>query len=76
MRANALAYLASTPAFITVDQKDYDLFLRDDGTSSIVDAQAFSMASDKHYVVVSAGLVNFGSENLKRVRMTEVTIES
>jgi hypothetical protein len=68
VEAALLAYLESTPDFESVDDRVRDLRIQEDGTSVDLWNEIVDLVKDKHYLICSIGLENFGTENLKRIR--------
>jgi hypothetical protein len=68
VEAGPLAYLASTPDFQREEAKTRDLRIQENGSSVDLWAEIVDLLKDKHYLVTAIGLVNYGSEPLKRAR--------
>lgn len=67
-KAPALAYLA-TSADMTIKHGDSDVSVQDSTDQTELDAIAGTFSQDRKYVVMGLGLENFGTENLKRLRL-------
>lgn len=63
-----LAYLGNTPDFVSVKPDDYDLGVRQAGESVDLDTLGFVTETNRNYLVVHLGIVNFGEEFAKRAR--------
>ncbi|MCO5298289.1 MAG: DUF4397 domain-containing protein [Fimbriimonadaceae bacterium] len=66
--ASAIAYLGSTPDFVSVDPGDRDVVTLEHGTTLELTAEVQTFAKNKSYLAIALGLENFGTENLKRLR--------
>jgi hypothetical protein len=75
VRASGLAYLESSPTFVTIDPNDYDMFVREDGSPEDLDAITATLGADKDFVATAIGLENFGTENLKRIRIVPIEVD-
>ena len=64
----AVPYLGSSPGFSSFSSGERDVRLIENGAVEELSSEAFTFGLDRHYVSVAAGLVNYGTENLKRVR--------
>lgn len=65
----ALAFLASTAGFKSIESGPYDIGVFDAGTQNNHDAIFVNLNRDKHYLVSAIGLVNYGTEAEKRLRL-------
>src|ERR1051325_10789342 len=70
-----LSYLASTPNFDSVESKLRDLRVLEDGTTVDLWSETIALEKDRHYLVSSIGLENYGTETLKRVRTLALLID-
>ena len=66
-------FLSGT-AFKSSDPDGRDLRALESGTTNEIDVVFSILNKDKHYLVALLGLVNFGSENLKRSRLTAIQV--
>src|SRR5579862_5831437 len=67
-KAAALAYVNTSPEVMT-KKGDHDISAQDSTNQIVQDDIAFTFAQDNKYIAMTAGLENFGAENLKRLRL-------
>jgi hypothetical protein len=75
VEAPQLGYLASTPNFDSVESKLRDLRVLEDGTTVDLWSETIALEKDKHYLISSIGIENYGTETLKRVRTLALLID-
>lgn len=73
--ASAIAHLASSPDFVTVDPGDHDLILLENGTTLELVSEVHGFSLDHSYLAIPLGLKDFGSENLKRLRILLMEVD-
>ena len=61
-------YLEDGTRFVSKDGDTYDFFVRENGTTADLVAEAVSLVDDQDYLYVTLGLKEFGDEPLKRLR--------
>jgi hypothetical protein len=70
-----LPYLGSAADFANVDAGDYDLIVRENAEGSDIDNLVVSLTGQRSMVAVAVGLKNFGTENLKRLRVVPIEVD-
>ncbi|MCC7229158.1 MAG: DUF4397 domain-containing protein [Fimbriimonadaceae bacterium] len=75
IKTTGIAYLGISPAFVDEDAKEYDMAVREDGELSDLDSVVTGFENEKEYLVCVAGLKNFGSEFVKRLRLVTPQID-
>jgi len=68
-RTTGLAYPTASP-LDEIAAGGYDLAVHQDGDNPDLDALAASLENEKEYLVSAVGLMNFGGEFFKRLRLT------
>ena len=74
-RATGVAYLDLSSAFQEEDQDSYDVAVREDGSTTALDAFTAQFQNENEYLVVCVGLKNYGSEPFKRIRLANLQID-
>lgn len=75
VRGPQIPYLGSTPDFATEEAKERDLRIQEDGTSVDLWSEVVTLAKDKHYLVSAFGLINYGTETIKRARFVGIEVD-
>jgi len=70
-----IAYLGSTPGFAREEAEVRDLRIQEDGSSVDLWSEVVTLSKDKHYFVAAFGLINFGTETLKRARFVGIEVD-
>ncbi|HVL37842.1 MAG TPA: DUF4397 domain-containing protein [Fimbriimonadaceae bacterium] len=75
VKAVAVPYLGSMQNFQSLSAGERDLRLRENGNPFELTNEAFTFQPDRDYLTVAVGLVNFGSEFLKRLRSVTFQVD-
>jgi hypothetical protein len=67
-------YLGSTPSFVSLEQDVIDIRIREVGATMELWAEVLNFANDNHFLLVAAGLENYGTEVEKRLRLVTVNV--
>jgi hypothetical protein len=70
----AYNYLQSSPVFGRIASGFTDVRIRESATTPEVWAEVVNFQNNRHYLLVAAGLMNYGTEFEKRVRLTTVEV--
>lgn len=75
VKASALPFAGSSPPFESITPDAYDVNVKENGASLDLDTVVRTFASDEKTLVISAGLVDFGTQFSKRVRLTFTRVD-
>ncbi len=68
LKASQIGFLTQSPV-TTVKAGHHYLVLNEDGNAFQIDSQVFTFVGDTDNIVLAFGLENFGTENIKRLRL-------
>lgn len=70
-----IAYLGTSSTYATFDPDDYDVMMKEDGGATEIDRVGFQPAYNQDFLTIGVGLENFGTEYIKRLRLTNIQID-